>query len=244
VNLKSVIKASSGEEVIYGIRPVVEALRSKRRRVLEVLDAVGEKEVACETAVRGVPVRRVPRGRIGELAHGGTHQGVAARVEPYPYSSLEEILATANPLIIVLDGVTDPRNLGAVIRAADGAGASGVVIPKDRAVGVTPVAVKASVGASEHVPVARETNLRRALSMMKKVGAWAYAAEESAQAYTDLNYLGPVAFVLGSEGRGLRRLVREGCDAAVSIPMLGAVSSLNVSVAAAVLLYEARRQRG
>ena len=134
------------------------------------------------------------------------------------------------------------------MRVADGAGASGVVVPKDRAVGVTPAAVKASAGASEHVRVARETNLRRALERMKEAGVWAYAAEDRtsvrAMSYTDLDLSGPVALVFGSEGRGVRRLVREGCDGAVSIPMRGAVSSLNVSVAAAVLLFEARRQRG
>ena len=232
-------------EVIYGIRPVAEALRSKRREVREVLDAAGDKRIASEAGARGVRLRRVRGERVEELAPGAVHQGVAARVGPYPYSGLEEILAAPDPLVLVLDGVTDPRNLGAVLRVADGAGASGVVIPKDRAVGVSPVAVKASAGASEHVPVARETNLRRALEKMKEAGVWAYAAEGgAATTYTELDLSGPVAFVLGSEGRGLRRLVREGCDGTVSVPMLGTVSSLNVSVAAAVLLFEARRQRG
>jgi len=119
-----------------------------------------------------------------------------------------------------------------------------VVIPKDRAAGITPVAVKASAGASEHMLVARETNLRRAIDRMKKVGVWVYAAEAGGTSHTDLDLAGPVALVFGSEGKGIRRLVREGCDGAVSVPMLGAVGSLNVSVAAAVLLYEARRQRG
>ncbi len=236
-------------DLIYGLRPVVEALRSKRREVHEVLDSVGDKEISSEAAVRGVPVKRVPRDRVEELARGGVHQGVVARVGPYPYSGLEEILAVPDPLVVILDGVTDPRNLGAVLRVADGAGASGVVVPKDRAVGVTPAAVKASAGASEHVSVARETNLRRALEKMKEAGVWVYAAEggtasAGATEYTNLDLSGPVAFVLGSEGRGVRRLVREGCDGAVSIPMHGAISSLNVSVAAAVLLFEARRQRG
>jgi len=233
-------------EIIYGLRPVVEALRSKRREVREVLDAVGDEEISSEAGVRGVPVKRVARNRIEELSRGGVHQGVVARVGPYPYSGLEEILAAPDPLVVVLDGVTDPRNLGAVLRVADGAGVSGVVVPKDRAAGVTPAAAKASAGASEHVPVARETNLRRALESIKEAGVWAYAAEGGAKSalYGDLDLSGPVAFVLGSEGRGIRRLVREGCDGAVSIPMHGAVSSLNVSVAAAVLLFEARRQRG
>jgi 23S rRNA (guanosine2251-2'-O)-methyltransferase len=232
------------QETIYGVRPVIEALRSRRREVFEVLDAAGNREVAKAAAASGVPVKQVPRARIEDLARGGTHQGVVARVAPYPYSDLDEILAAADPLILVLDGVTDPRNLGAVLRAADGAGASGVVIPKDRAVGVTAAAVKASAGASEHVPVARETNLRRAIDRMKAAGVWVYAAEVGGTTYTGLDLAGPVALVLGSEGRGIRRLVREGCDGAASIPMLGAVGSLNVSVAAAVLLYEVRRQRG
>jgi 23S rRNA (guanosine2251-2'-O)-methyltransferase len=233
------------QEIIYGLRPVVEALRSKRREVREVLDSVGDREISSEAAVRGIPVKRVPRDRVEELARGGVHQGMVARVGPYPYSGLEEILAAPDPLVVVLDRVTDPRNLGAVLRAADGAGVTGVVVPKDRAAGVTPAAVKASAGASEHVPVARETNLRRALEKMKGAGIWVYGAEDgAASAYTKLDLSGSIAFVLGSEGRGLRRLVREGCDGAVSIPMRGAVSSLNVSVAAAVLLFEARRQRG
>ncbi len=231
-------------EVIYGVRPVVEALRSGRRRVHEVLDAVGAKEVLAEAAARGVRVRSVPRSRVEELAPGAAHQGVAARGEPYPYSGLDEILAGPDPLVLVLDGVTDPRNLGAVLRVADGAGASGVVLPKDRSVGVTAAAVKASAGASEHVRVARATNLRRAIDQMKEAGVWVYAAEgEGGVPYAKLDLSGPVALVLGSEGRGVRRLVREGCDGAVTVPMRGAVSSLNVSVAAAVLAFEAGRQR-
>ena len=229
-------------EIIYGVRPVVEALRGHRRRVLEVLDSVGSSEVRA--AAGGVSVKRVSRDRVDELARGGVHQGVAARVESYPYSSLEEILAVPRPLVLVLDGVTDPRNLGAVLRAADGAGASGVVIPKDKAVGVTAAAVKASAGASEHVRVARVTNLRRAVDALKAANVWVYAAEAGGTDYAKLDLAGPAAFVLGSEGRGVRRLVREACDGSVSLPMLGAVSSLNVSVAAAVLAYEARRQRG
>ena len=231
-------------ELIYGIRPVLETLRSRRREVFEVLDAAQSAEVAKVANAAGVPVKKVPRARIEDLARGAAHQSVAARVGPYPYSDLGEILAAPDPLVLVLDGVMDPRNLGAVLRAADGAGASGVVIPKNRAVGVTAAAVKASAGASEHVSVARKTNLRRAIDRIKEAGLWVYAAEVGGTIYTELDLSGSVALVLGSEGRGVRRLVREGCDGAVSIPMLGAVESLNVSVVVAVLLYEARRQRG
>ena len=230
-------------ETIYGVRPIVEALRSGRRKVFEILDASGNKEVAEAAKTAGVPVKKVSQHQVAELARGGVHQGVAARVGPYPYVDLEDVLAAPDPLAIVLDGVTDPQNLGAVLRVADGAGASGVVIPKDRAVGVTAAAVRASAGASEHVPVARVTNLRRAIDRMKEAGLWVYAAQVGGTPYTELDLAGPVGLVLGSEGRGVRRLVREGCDGTVSIPMLGAVDSLNVSVAAAVLLYEARRQR-
>jgi 23S rRNA (guanosine2251-2'-O)-methyltransferase len=232
------------QEIIYGIRPVVETLGSGRRKVFEVLDAVGNEEVAKAAGTREIEVEQVSRQRVDELARGGLHQGVAARVEPYPYSGLEEILASPEPLVLVLDGVTDPRNLGAVLRVADGAGASGIVVPRDRAAGVTAAAVKASAGASEHVRVARETNLRRAIEGMKDAGLWVYAAEAGGTPYTELDLAGPVGLVFGSEGRGVRRLVREACDGTVSIPMLGAVGSLNVSVASAVLLYEVRRRRG
>ncbi len=232
------------QEIIYGSRPVVEALKSGRRRVFEVFDAVGDKAVAEATDVRGIKVKRVSRQRVDELALDAVHQGVVARVESYPYAGLEEILSSPEPLVIVLDGVTDPRNLGAVLRAAEGAGVSGVVVPKDRAAGVTAVAVKASAGASEHVCVARETNLKRAIEKMKEAGLWVYAAEAGGTIYTEPDLAGPVGLVFGSEGRGVRRLVREACDGTVSIPMLGNVGSLNVSVASAILLYEVRRQRG
>ena len=231
-------------ETIYGVRPVIEALRGGRRKVLEVLDATGNAQVTQAAKAAGVPVQAVSQQRVAELAAGAVHQGIVARVGPYPYIELEDLLSTPVPLVVVLDGVTDPHNLGAVLRVADAAGASGVVIPKDRAAGVTTAAVKASAGASEHVPVARVTNLRRAVDQMQRAGLWVYAAEVGTTPYGDLDLTGPAGLVLGSEGRGVRRLVREGCDGAISIPMLGAVGSLDVSVAAALLLYEARRQRG
>jgi 23S rRNA (guanosine2251-2'-O)-methyltransferase len=231
-------------EIIYGSRPVIEALASGRRKVFEIFDAVGDQEVADAAGSRGIKPKRVSRQRVDGLSRGGVHQGVVARVEPYPYSGLGETLASPEPLVLLLDSVTDPRNLGAVLRAAEGAGASGVVIPRDRAAGVTAAAVKASAGASEHVRVARETNLRRASEKMKEADLWVYAAEAVGTPYPQLDLAGPVGLVLGSEGRGVRRLVREACDGTVAIPMLGNVGSLNISVAAAVLLYEVRRQRG
>ena len=231
-------------EIIYGSRPVVEALKSGRRKVFEIFDAVGDQEVTKAAGSRGMKPKRVSRQRVDEISRGGVHQGVVARVEPYPYSGLAEILASPEPLVLILDGVTDPRNLGAVLRTAEGAGTSGVVIPTDRAAGVTATAAKASAGGSEHVRVARETNLRRAIETMKEAGLWVYAAEAGGTPYTQLDLTGPLGLVFGSEGGGVRRLVREACDGTVAIPMIGNVGSLNVSVAAAVLLYEVRRQRG
>ncbi len=234
-------------EIVFGVRPVVEALRSRRREVFEVFevfDSTGDGEIARLSREKGVSLKKVSRRDVDEMA-SGVHQGVAAKVAGYPYVSLDEILNDSEPLVVVLDGVTDPHNLGAVLRVADGAGVSGVVIPKDRAATVNATVVKASAGASEHVKVARVTNLRRAIDEMKDAGVWTYAAEGGAKvSHADLDFGGPVALVFGSEGKGVRRLVREGCDGTVSVPMLGAVSSLNVSVSAAVLLYEARRQRG
>ena len=209
-----------------------------------MLVSVESEEVEHAANAANVKLVNVSKKRVEEVAGEGTHQGVAARVEPYPYSGLDELLAAPDPLLLVLDGIEDPRNLGAILRAADGAGATGVIIPKDRAAAVTPAAVKASAGASEYVRVARETNLRRALDRMKKAGIWAYAAESGGSEPSGVDLAGPVALVMGSEGSGIRRLVREGCDGAISIPMRGHVSSLNVSVASAVLLYEALRQRG
>ncbi|WP_240432560.1 23S rRNA (guanosine(2251)-2'-O)-methyltransferase RlmB [Rubrobacter indicoceani] len=235
---------------MYGVRPVVEVLRSGRREVYEILDASENREAAELANSLDIRVQQTGRDDLDELTGGGVHQGLAARVGGYPYSSLDEILAKPDALVVVLDEVTDPQNLGAILRVAEGAGASGVVIPKDRSAEVNATVAKASAGASEHVLVAKVTNLRRALDEMKGRGVWAFAAEGSESGkpdstpYTGLDLAGPVALVLGSEGRGVRRLVRDGCDGGTYIPMFGEVSSLNVSAAAAVLLYEARRQRG
>lgn len=231
-------------QIIYGARPVMEALRGGRREVREVLLAGESSEVRSAASESGIPVRQVSREEISRMTGGGVHQGVAAGVGEYPYCDLGELLSVLKPLLLVLDGVTDPHNLGAALRVADGAGATGVVIPKDRSAEVTPAVVKSSAGASEHVRVARVTNLRRALDDMRKAGMWVFAATEEGKPYASEDLSGAIAIVLGSEGRGVRRLVRKGCDGELAIPMLGAISSLNVSVAAAVLLYEAQRQRG
>jgi 23S rRNA (guanosine2251-2'-O)-methyltransferase len=226
---------------VYGRRAVREALRG-RREVLEVLAT--ERAVAAEPWLAGAKPRLRADRELSELAGTRDHQGVVARVEPYRYADAYELAAADRPLLAVLDRVTDPRNLGAVCRSAEGAGATGVVVPAHGSAVVTPAVARASAGAVEHLPVAVVTNLARYLDEVKGATLWVYGAAGDADAtiwQTDLS--GGVAFVFGAEGKGLRPLVRRSCDALVSIPLAGHVESLNVSVAAALLLYEARRQR-
>lgn len=186
----------------------------------------------------------LPASELSRLAGSPDHQGVVAEVDPYPYSDPRELLKRPDALIIALDQVQDPRNLGAVCRSADAAGAAGVVIPSRRSAAVTAVASKASAGAVEHLRVARVPNLADWLGTAKDAGAWIYGAESGAEApYASADLTGKVVLVLGSEGGGLRPRVAKSCDLLVSIPLLGKVDSLNVSAAAAVLLFEAARQR-
>ena len=218
--------AGERPEVVYGRRPVAEARRG-RRRVRRVWTA-DELDHAGLTRLAGSP----------------DHQGVVAEVDPYPYADPAALLARPDALVVALDQVQDPRNLGAVCRSAEAAGASGVVIPSRRAAAVTAAACKASAGAVEHLPVARVTNLTTWLESAKEAGAWIYGADAGAPAaHTEADLTGKVVLVLGSEGRGVRRRVGEACDLLVSIPVHGRVGSLNVSAAAAVLLFEAARQR-
>jgi 23S rRNA (guanosine2251-2'-O)-methyltransferase len=190
---------------------------------------------------------KVPRKRLDGFYGGGRHQGVVARVEVKSLShSLDEILDRVQgpPLLLLLDGVTDPHNLGACLRSADAAGVHAVILPKDRAAGITPVVHKVACGAVQTVPLFTVTNLARTLRLLKEAGIWLYgAAGDAGQDLYASDLQGPIALVLGSEGGGLRRLTRELCDYLVSIPMAGSVASLNVSVATGVLLFEARRQR-
>ena len=231
-------------EQVYGRRPVREALRG-RREVLELWAT--ERAIGSEPWLREVKHPRVhvkqERELSEELGHRD-HQGVLAWCEPYRYADAYELAAVDRPLLACLDQVSDPRNLGAVCRSAEGAGATGVVVPEHHAARVTAAVCRASAGAVEHLPVAVVTNLARYLAEVKGPDLWVFAAAGDAHATmweTDLT--GGVALVLGAEGKGLRPLVRRTCDELVSIPLSGKVESLNVSVAAAVLLYEAKRQR-
>lgn len=231
-------------DLVYGRRPVREALRGPRE-VLELW--------ASERAIKGEPwLRELERPRmqtklerdLSEAAGSRDHQGVVAWCAPFRYADAFELVSGPAPLLACLDQVSDPRNLGAVIRAADGAAAAGVVVPAHGAARVTAAVCRASAGAVEHVPVAVVPNLARYLAEIKSGQMWVVgAAGESGTPMWQADLSGGIAFVFGAEGKGLRPLVRRTCDLEVSIPQLGHVESLNVSVAAAVLLYEARRQR-
>jgi 23S rRNA (guanosine2251-2'-O)-methyltransferase len=232
-------------ELVYGRRPVREVLRAGRRQVLELL--VTERALAGEPWLREAPGLRlqvVPDRRLNEAAGTKEHQGVAAFCEPYRYADAHELAGGEHPLVVCLDQVTDPHNLGAVVRSAEGAGASGVVVTERNAVRVTAAVCKASAGAVEHLPVAVVVNLGRYLDEIKGPQLWAWAAEGAAEtAVWDADLATGAALVFGAEGRGLRPGVRRACDDAFAVPLAGAVESLNVSVAAGVALFEAARQR-
>lgn len=236
--------------IIYGINPVVEALRQGRVRRVRV-GPRGDRRV--ENALRlareaGVPIERTGADVIERLARSGVHQGIVAEVDdPRDYSLREivEAAAPATPLLVVLDGIEDPHNVGAILRSVDAAGGHGVVRQARHAAALDGVAAKASAGAVATVRVATEVNIARAIEELKELGVWTVGlAGEAPDPYTDVDLTLPTALVLGGEGTGLRRLVRDRCDRLVSIPMNGTVDSLNVSVAAGVVLFEAVRQRG
>ncbi len=228
-------------DLVYGRRAVREALRG-RREVLELLAT--ERAVSAEPWLAEAGPRLRAERELSELAATRDHQGVVARVEPYRYADAYELAAVERPLIAVLDRVTDPRNLGAVCRSAEVAGATGVVVPAHGSAVVTPAVARSSAGAIEHLPIAVVTNLARYLQEVKGPDLWVYGAAAGAEASMwETELTGGVALVFGAEGRGLRPLVARSCDALVSIPTRGQVESLNVSVAAALLLYEACRQR-
>jgi len=239
---------------IYGRNPVLEWLRAgypaEKLLVSRELGGVALQEISKLAAAGPIAVESLPRNELARVAGSDNHQGVAARVTLPDYVEVDDILATAAgrnepPLIALLDCIQDPHNFGAILRTAEGAGVHGVLIPKDNAAPMTPAVFKASAGAAAHVAVARITNLSRTMAELKEKGFWFTGAdEEGSKLYTELDLRGPTGLVLGSEGKGLRRLVREECDFITRIPLQGKVSSLNVSVAAALLFFEARRQRG
>lgn len=242
-------------DLIYGINPVREALHGLRRRPLELLAERGNhaprfEELLREAAAAGVPVQRRERQAIDRLAGHAHHQGVVLRVEPFAYAEPEELLARwrnsgQKAFFLLLDGITDPHNLGAILRSADAAGCHGVIVPKDRSCPVTGVVEKTAAGALAHLPLCQVTNLARSVEELKREGVWVYGLAGDAAA-VDLycaDLAGDIALVVGSEGAGLRPNVRRHCDGLLAIPMGGGVASLNASVAAAVALFEVVRQR-
>lgn len=243
-------------EILYGRQPVRETLRAGRRQVFKLLQAQGVKPTGVVRQIltlaeqAHIPVQAVDRRELDKLGGEVNHQGLAAEVSGYPYMDLAALLdlsqrAGEPPFLLLLDHIQDPQNLGSLLRSADAAGAHGVVLPGRRAAGVTPAAVRASAGAAEHVPVALVANLVQAMQRLKTEGIWLAGLEAlpDAQLYTQIDLNGPLGLVVGSEGQGLARLVRERCDYLIRLPMHGQVESLNAAVAGGIALYEVRRQR-
>jgi 23S rRNA (guanosine2251-2'-O)-methyltransferase len=240
---------------LFGLNPVLEALRAHPESIVRLYLADGAlgPRVAGELLARagelGLRVDRVHRDRLDRLAEGGVHQGVVAEAREFEYHSLEELMALAAsaeapPLLVLLDGIQDPHNLGAIVRSAHALGAQGVVLTRDRAASVTAAVIKASAGAVLHTPVARVTNLSRAIEVLKKAGYWTAALDPTGdRAPWEATLDGPLAVIVGAEGDGVRKGVLGHCDFHLKIPMLGQVDSLNASVSAGVLLYEIVRQR-
>jgi 23S rRNA (guanosine2251-2'-O)-methyltransferase len=237
---------------IYGLNAVSEAIKARGRAFQWVGLAKERHDLRLQRIIEecrklGVPVRFLQRTELDRLAGNAAHQGVVAVTSAKQYSGVEDVIEAKRgqySLIVVLDGVEDPHNLGAILRTSDAAGADGVVIPERRATAVTGVVAKTSAGASEHLPIAKVTNIARTVEELKEKNIWVVGLDERGQkTYDELDYKMDCAIVLGSEGKGVHELVRRKCDFLVSIPMLGKVSSLNVSVAAGVVLYEIVRQR-
>ncbi|MBN1209308.1 MAG: 23S rRNA (guanosine(2251)-2'-O)-methyltransferase RlmB [Myxococcaceae bacterium] len=245
-----------GERYVYGVNPVLEALRVRAEEVERLYITEGQlgsraaAEILSRARDAGLRVERVARERLATLSEGGVHQGVVAELRGFQYAELADVLEAAQAskrpaLIVVLDGIQDPHNLGAIIRSAHALGAHGIVIGKDRAVPVTGVVAKASAGAVEHCPIARVVNISRALEELKEAGVWVAAADTHAsEPLWRARLGGPLALVVGAEGAGVREGVLKHCDFRLRIPMSGQVGSLNASVSAAILLYEVARQRG
>src|SRR5262245_49419498 len=229
---------------LCGVHAVFEALSSQSQPIERILisrevRSIKIREILNKAQKRGIPVRREDRVVLDKLAPGVVHQGVIAIAAEAQYASFERLFQTSRPLIVVLDGVEDPHNLGAVIRTAEACGASGIIVPERHSAPLSVTTVKASAGATAYVPVVRVGNLVNSINELKKRGLWIVGIDLGAKdSWTQFDYTSPVAIVLGGEHRGLRRLVRENCDTLVRLPMLGKIQSLNISVAAAVVLYE------
>jgi len=244
----------SFENYIEGRNPVMEALKAGRE-IEKILVAKGANQGSINKVVgkakdKKIVVQYVERNKLDSMSETGSHQGVIAIASAHSYKTIDDILQLAkdkneDPFIIILDEIEDPHNLGAILRTAECAGAHGVIIPKRRAVGLTSIVAKTSAGAIEYIPVAKVSNIAQTIDILKEKGIWVFGADMSGENnYFDKDLKGPIALVIGSEGKGIGRLIKEKCDFLVKIPMMGRVDSLNASVAASVLIYEVLRQRG
>lgn len=241
-----------GEDLLIGRNAVSEAIKSGRE-IDTLFVAKGDRSgsigpIIGKAKQNGTVVKKVDRRKLDAMCGGGNHQGVAARVAAHEYSDVDDMLAAAQqrgepPFLIICDEIEDPHNLGAIIRSADACGAHGVIIPKRRGVSLTYAVGKVSAGAVEYVPVARVPNLAQTIDELKTKGLWIYGADMDGERWDKVRYDGPVALVIGSEGRGISRLVRDKCDFIVSLPMRGRINSLNASVAAGILMYEVIKYR-
>jgi 23S rRNA (guanosine2251-2'-O)-methyltransferase len=247
---KDIPTFDEGDSFVFGQHATVEALKEGRVNKLFIQeDAKGNnvevlKELAKE---KNVPLKWVPKQKLDTLSDGGVHQGVVVAITPYEYLDLPELLAKTtkeNPFYLILDSIEDPHNFGSILRTSDAAGVDGVIIPKHRAVGITPVVVKTSTGAVEHVPIARVTNLSQAIKSLKEAGFWIFGTDMNGTDYRKWNTQGKIALIIGNEGRGMSSNLKKEVDEMLSIPMTGHVQSLNASVAASLLIYEVFRGRG
>lgn len=244
-------QTSGNKNIISGRNPVMEALKSGRE--IDKLMIGKESEGSIKKIIGMAKEKRlsyqfVDKAALDRISDGRVHQGVIAYISSYEYCEVEDLLENAKrkkeePFLIILDGIEDPHNLGAIMRSADGAGAHGIIIPKRRAAGITDVVVKASAGAVEYVPVAKVSNIAQTIDKLKEMGVWIGACDIDGVEYDQANLKGSLALVIGGEGQGISRLVKEKCDFSISIPMSGQITSLNASNAAAILMYEAKRQR-
>ena len=238
--------------IIEGRNPVIEAIKNDRE-IDKIMIANGAKEgsikkITAMAKEKNIVLQYVDKNKLDEISTSHSHQGVIAQVSEYKYYDLDELIQSAkdkgeDPFFIILDEITDPHNLGSIIRTADAVGAHGVIIPKRRSVHITPVVAKASAGAVEYVPVCKVTNIVNTIKTLKEHGLWIAAADMDGQTFYEQNLTGPIGLVIGSEGFGISRLVKKNCDYIVKMPMVGNVTSLNASVAGSILLYEIFKQR-
>ena len=239
----------ASDEFVFGMHATLEAIQQGRGNKLFIQDSLkGEKvqQLKDLATAQHLPIKWVPKAKLDSLSNQAVHQGVVLTITPYEYLSLAQLLdqTKENPFFLILDSLEDPHNFGSILRTADATGVDGVIIPKHRAVGITPIVVKTSTGAVEHVPIARVTNLQQTISQLKEQGFWIFGTDMQGVNYRDWNASGSVALIIGNEGKGMASGLKKEVDQMLTIPMTGHVQSLNASVAASLLMYEAFFKRG